>query len=607
MTDGAKGAATAAPPSLELGLIGNCRISALVDACGCIVWSCFPRLDGDPVFSSLVNGDNPEGGFYAIEMLDLASSSQRYERNTAILHTDLTDHAGNRLRIIDFAPRFGQYQRRFRPLTLIRRLVVLEGAPTVRIRLRPRAGYGAHEYGITQGSNHVRYIADDHVLRLTTDASLTHVLQEQPFVLEDRITLVLGPDESLQESPDTVGEEFLTRTRGYWQAWCRALAIPFEWQEQVIRAAITLKLSTFDDTGAVVAAMTTSIPEAPESGRNWDYRYCWLRDAYFVVQALNRLGATGTLELYLRYIINLVVAAGDDHLKLQPLYGLGGEQELHESEAPALAGYRGQGPVRIGNDAWRQVQHDVYGSVVLAATHAFFDQRLARPGDAALYRRLAPLGERAAELYDQPDAGIWEFRGRAAVHTYSAVMCWAACDRLGRIARHLGLDDDADRWQAQARRMHERISTDGWSESRNSFVDTFGGDGIDASLLLLADLGFVRGDDPRFIGTVAAVERDLRRGDHLFRYAGADDFGAPENAFNICTFWFIDALHASGRRDEARRMFENMLASTTRLGLLSEDLDPDTGELWGNFPQTYSMVGLINAALRISRAWEERI
>jgi GH15 family glucan-1,4-alpha-glucosidase len=354
--------------------------------------------------------------------------------------------------------------------------------------------------------------------------------------------------------------------------------------------------------------MTTSIPEIPGSGRNWDYRYCWLRDAYFVVHALNRLGATGTLEIYLRYIINLVAAAGDDHAVLQPLYGIGGEEHVVETEARALAGYRGNAPVRVGNDAYRQVQHDVYGAVILAATHAFFDQRLTRPGDESLYRRLVPIGEHAARLYDQPDAGIWEFRGRSAVHTYSAVMCWAACDRLARIARHLGLADEADQWGEQAAAMHARICEAAWNPGRNAFAATFGGDDtVDASLLLLHELDFVAADDPRFVGTVEAIEHDLRRGDHLFRYAGDDDFGAPENAFNICTFWFIDALDAIGRREEARRLFENLLGHTTALGLLSEDLDPNTGELWGNFPQTYSMVGLINSALRLSRSWEEAI
>ncbi|MDZ7828557.1 MAG: glycoside hydrolase family 15 protein [Halofilum sp. (in: g-proteobacteria)] len=289
------------------------------------------------------------------------------------------------------------------------------------------------------------------------------------------------------------------------------------------------------------------------------------------------------------------------------MYGLGGETELHEREASALRGYRGQGPVRVGNDAWRQVQHDVYGSVVLAATHAFFDERLTRPGDHTLYRRLEPLGDRAFALHDQPDAGIWEYRGRRDVHTYSAVMCWAACDRLARIADHLGINENAGFWRERAGVIHARVCADGWNAERNTFVARFGGDEVDASLLLLPELGFLPSSDERFVGTVEAIERDLRRGDHLLRYARPDDFGEPENAFNICTFWFIEALHGIGRTDEARRLFENMLAGTSRLGLLSEDLDTETGELWGNFPQTYSMVGLINVALRISRAWEERI
>lgn len=594
-------------PSLELGMIGNCRISALIDNSARIVWCCFPRLDGDPVYSALLDGAEPDSGFFDIEMLGLESTHQYYLRNSAILCTELTDHAGNRLRVTDVAPRFTQYDRRFRPVMLVRRLEALVGSPTIRIRNRPHMGYGSESYRVTQGSNHVRYVGPDHVVRLTTDAPLTHVLQENPFVLDREATLVLGPDESLTESPSEAGHHFLLNTRKYWEAWVRTLAVPFEWQPDVIRAAITLKLSTFDDTGAIVAAMTTSVPEVAHTERNWDYRYCWLRDAYFVVHALNRLGATGTLERYLRYIIDIVAAAGDGQPELQPLYGIGGEQRLDEHIITDLQGYRGMAPVRVGNDAWRQVQHDIYGAVVLAAAHAFFDQRLEHPGDVNLFRRLEPIGEAAARLYDQPDAGLWEFRGRSAVHTYSAVMCWAACDRLGRIARHLGLTEDAAGWQRKASEMHQHICEQAWNAERNSFVGAFGGEAVDASLLLLHELDFLDADDPRFLGTVAAIEGDLRSGDHLFRYAGEDDFGAPANAFNICTFWFIEALDAIGRRDEARRLFHNMLEHRTRLGLLSEDLDPRTGELWGNFPQTYSMVGLINSALRLSRSWEEAI
>ncbi len=606
MTD-AQHTASSRASSLELGLIGNCRISALIDQRARIVWCCFPRLDADPVFSALVDGEDPTSGFFDIELLGLASTQQYYLRNTAILCTELTDHSGNKLRVTDAAPRFTRYGRHFRPVMLVRRLEVLAGSPTLRVRSRPHAAYGTEAYRITQGSNHLRYVGSDHVVRLTTDASITHILQENPFVLDREATLVLGPDESLSDTPSQAGQHFLSNTRQYWEGWVRNLAIPFEWQPDVIRAAITLKLSTFDDTGAVVAAMTTSIPEVAHTERNWDYRYCWLRDAYFVVHALNRLGATGTLEIYLRYIIDVVAAAGEDRPTLQPLYGIGGERRLTEDSAGSLRGYRGMQPVRIGNDAWHQVQHDVYGAVVLAAAHAFFDQRLERPADVSLFRRLEGIGERAARLYDQPDAGLWEFRGRTAVHTYSAVMCWAACDRLARIATHLGLGDEAASWRERATTMHDHICREAWNAERNTFVGAFGGDAVDASLLLLHELDFLEADDPRYLGTVAAVEGDLRSGDHLFRYAGEDDFGAPANAFNICTFWFIDALESVGRRDEARRLFHNMLAHRTDLGLLSEDLDPRSGELWGNYPQTYSMVGLIKSALRLSRPWEEAI
>ena len=382
----------------------------------------------------------------------------------------------------------------------------------------------------------------------------------------------------------------------------RFLSVPLEWQQAVIRSAITLKLCQYEDTGAIVAAMTTSIPEAAHTSRNWDYRYCWLRDAAFVVRALNRLGATRTMEEFIRYIFNL--AAGEDG-HLQPLYGIGFEAQLHEEDMPALAGYRGMGPVRRGNLAWKQHQHDVYGSVVLAATQLFFDERLEQPGDAATFARLEPIGEQAFALYNRPDAGLWEFRGRADVHTYSAVMCWAACDRLDKIARRLGLDGRAAVWRERADRIHAHVVDAAWNEQRGHFADALGGERLDASLLLMADIGFIAADDPRFVATVEAVGRDLRRGNGLFRYVAPDDFGAPETSFTICSFWYVEALASIGRHDEARELFESLLARRNPLGLLSEDLAFEDGEAWGNFPQTYSHVGLISAAMRLSRPWSE--
>lgn len=588
--------------TLDLALIGNCTVGALVDARAHITWGCFPRFDGDPVFCALLK-ENDDHGFFAVDLVDCERSEQHYLENTAILITCLYDRHGGCVEITDFAPRFGQYGRLFRPMMLIRRLRRVSGSPRLTVRLRPTCNDGAERPNVTWGSNHIRYIAPTLTLRLTTDASLTAVLQETPFYLEDTLTLLLGPDETVQDSVSETGRRFLDETTQYWREWVRVLAIPYEWQEAVIRATITLKLNTYDDTGAIIAAMTTSIPEARASGRNWDYRYCWLRDGYFVVNALNRLGATRTLQRYLNYITN--VAAGADGGPLQPVYGIDGRAELAEREVAALDGYRGMGPVRMGNLAYRQVQHDVYGSAILAATHIFFDQRLARRGDEALFRRLEPLGEQARRCHDQPDAGLWELRGSARVHTFSSVMCWAACDRLARIATRLNLGERAAYWREQARAIHATISRRAWSDKRKTFVSTFEGDAMDASLLLLAEVNFLDADDPRFAATVSAVEKDLRRGDFIFRYVEKDDFGEPENAFIVCTFWYINALAALERRDEARELFEKLLACRNAHGLLAEHIDPATREQWGNFAQTYSMVGLINAAIRLSIRWEQ--
>jgi GH15 family glucan-1,4-alpha-glucosidase len=590
--------------TLDLALIGNCSFAALIDPKGRICWTCLPHFDGDPVFHSLLGGaGEPEAGFYDVTVEDFTHAEQRYLDNTAVVETVLHDRHGNAVEILDFAPRYLHHGRSYRPAVIVRLLRPRSGSPRIRIRLRPRFGWGAVAPQITRGSNHIRWVSPEMVLRLTTDVPITYLREEIPFVLEEPKSLILGPDEPLRGAVEAEGERLLRLTVDYWCGFTRYLALPFEWQDAVIRAAITLKLCTFEETGAVIAAVTTSIPEAPDTIRNWDYRFCWLRDAWFVINALNRLGATRTMEDYLRYIINIVSAAPDGYL--QPVYGIALERRLHERVIDTLPGYRGMGPVRAGNDAWRQVQNDSYGAVVLALAQTFFDRRLQRRGDERLFERLERLGEQAVGRYAEPDAGLWEFRGIARPHTFSAVMCWAACDRLARIAASLGLDERCRHWTGHARRIRSEVLERAWNPDLGSFTSVLGGDDVDASLLLLQSLGFVAADDPRFHGTIAAVERRLKRGDLLFRYAGRDDFGVPETAFTICTFWYIEALAAVGRREEARSLFERMLARRNPLGLLSEDVDPSSGSLWGNFPQTYSMVGLIHAAMRLSRSWEE--
>lgn len=586
--------------TLDLGLVGNGSFAALLDKRGRVVWGCLPAFDGDPTFCALLSPKR-EGGDYAVELEDFAESEQHYLPNTAVLRTILRDSRGNAVEITDFAPRWHRHGRFYRPVMLVRRVRPLLGHPRIRIRLRPLADYGASQPETTWGSNHIRYLVPGFTLRLTSDVPVRLLRDELPFALDSELHLVLGPDETLTQSVSAFARSAEELTIAYWRDWTRYLSIPLEWQEAVIRSAITLKLCQYEDTGAIVAAMTTSIPEAPHTPRNWDYRYCWLRDAAFVVRALNRLGATRTMEDYLRYVFNIATSDG----VLQPLYGIGFETRLAEEEVDSLAGYRGMGPVRRGNLAWVQKQHDVYGSVVLASAQLFFDQRLENPGDLSTFQRLEPLGERALALHDQPDAGLWEFRGRAHVHTYSSVMCWAACDRLGKIAAQLGLDERAKYWRGHADAIHERVVAHAYDAERGHFVESLDGHRLDASLLLLADIGFVKPDDPRFVATVEAIGEQLKRGDALFRYIAPDDFGDPETSFTICTFWYIDALAAIGRKDEARRMFERLLSRRNHLGLLSEDLAFDDGEAWGNFPQTYSHVGLIIAAMRLSRPWQD--
>jgi GH15 family glucan-1,4-alpha-glucosidase len=591
---------------LDLALIGNSSIAALVDAQARIVWSCLPRFDSDPAFCALLragNGPEDRRGMFEVDLADQERSEQAYIAHTPILRTRLYDRHGGGVEITDFAPRFQQFGRLFYPVMLMRQIRPLAGSPRIRVRLRPLCDYGARRPALTWGSNHVRYVMPDMDLRLTTDLSITAILEETQVVLREPVSLVLGPDETLHTSPAEAFRRFLDETAAWWRDWVRGLAISFEWQEQIIRAAITLKLNAYEDTGAIVAAVTTSIPESAGSGRNWDYRYCWLRDAYFVVNALNRLNATNTMERFLDFIIN--IAAGTNGADLQPVYSVTGKAGIAEREAASLPGYRGMGPVRIGNQAYSQNQHDVYGAAVLAAAHVFFDARLALRSDQALFRQLERLGERAAALYDQPDAGPWELRGARHVHTFSSVMCWAACDRLAKIAARIGLEERGRHWRARADAMHAAISERAWNAKRSSFAATFGGEHMDASLLLLHELDFLRADDPRFAATVRAVEQDLRRGDFVFRYTQPDDFGVPDNAFAVCTFWYVDALAALGRGDEARALFEGLLARCNPHGLLSEHIEPATGELWGNFPQTYSMVGLINSAMRLSISWDE--
>jgi len=590
-------------PNLDLAPIGNCAISALIDRYGTFIWACAPRVDGDPVFSALMNGMGPEHGFWSVEIEGLVDVQQAYLSNTPVLRTVLTSEDGAAVEIIDFAPRHHKHARTYRPLAFGRIVRPLKGVPRVTVRLRPSADWGARKADCTSGSNHIRYQCTDLTMRLTTDCPVSHVLEERTFRLERPYAFFLGPDEGYDQEVGAGVQAALDRTVAYWKEWVRTLYIPLDYQEAVIRAAITLKLCVYEETGAIVAAMTTSVPEFPESGRNWDYRYCWIRDAYYTVRALNRLGAVDILENYLVYLRNLVDNSAGGHV--QPVYGVGLEEDIDERITETVAGYRGMKPVRVGNQAREHLQHDVYGQIVLPLVQSFYDQRLLRSGSLEDFRALEKVGDRAFQMHDQTDAGLWEFRTIARVHTYSSVMCWAACDRLSKAADRLGLADRAAFWAERAAQIRHRIETEAFLPDEGRFGASFGGTELDASLLQLVDLGFLAPDDPRQVATFDAIERDLKKGPYLFRYVEPDDFGEPETAFNFCTFWFIEALHQNGRDEEAREIFEQMLSRRTHAGLLSEDISLGDDELWGNYPQTYSLVGIINCAVLLILSWTD--
>jgi GH15 family glucan-1,4-alpha-glucosidase len=583
--------------SLELGIIGNGSMAGLIDGEGSYQWMCLPRVDGQPVLNALLGGS----GELRCELHGMTSASQEYVRNTAVLRTTLLGEDGCEVEIIDFCPRFIAKGRTFRPMSFVRRIIPRGGNPRITLRITPSVGWSNEPMTTKRGTSHVRYTAEENSFRMTTDAPISYIMSETQFTLDRPINIIFTPDESLSDAPEQVARDWEERTVDYWQEWSRRLAVPFDYQEAVIRAAITLKLCVFEETGGIVAALTTSVPEHQGSERNWDYRYCWIRDAYFTVTALNRLSSVSTLEYYLRYLRN--VAAHTDGGHIQPVYGVGLEATLEEHIVDNLPGYRGHQPVRRGNQAAEHVQHDVYGQVILGAAQAFFDQRLRAPAGEADFLALEKIGERAFEMHDQPDAGIWEYRTIASVHTSSALMCWAACDRLCKVASFLGHTQKAKRWRERAELIRGKIEKEAWSETKQAYTGAFGGEDLDASVLLMIEVGFVDGEDERFRKTVDAVDRELRVDNAVYRYRHADDFGKPETAFTACTFWHIDALAMTGRREEAKELFEYVLAHRTKLGLLSEDMVPETGELWGNFPQTYSMVGIINSATRLSRSW----
>ncbi len=582
----------------DLGLIGNCQISALVSRTGSIVWCCMPRFDAEPMFATLL--DEVDGGEFTIRSPLPGPGKQRYLPNTNILETVFEDESGA-FRVLDFAPRFELHERMFRPTKIVRVVEPLEGTPRISVRCDPRLGWSKARPAVELGSNHVSYLGFGAEVRLTTDVPLSY-LDGRPFALTRKRSFVLSWGAPVEEALLPLCTRFFDLTQRYWEQWVKHCNVPPHYQQEVIRSALALKLHCFEDTGAIVAALTTSLPESPGAGRTWDYRYCWLRDSYYVLNAFRLLGHFEEREQFIEFLLTVAASAPD--LDLAPVYRIDGSADLTERILPDWPGYSGEGPVRVGNAAALHKQHDIYGEMVLALSRVFVDERFARERTRAVWDLLVRLARKAISLAGLPDAGIWEYRTEWVPQTFSSLMCWAAADRAGRIA---AVEEPAvkEEFEAAARRIKQEILARAWSEERRSVVGTYDGRDLDAAILQAAPLRFLDADDRRLHDTVDAIRRDLDKDGWLLRYGTDDGFGSPKVAFVLCTFWLVEALCALGRHEEARTVMGRACGALGPLKLLAEDWDPTERRMWGNFPQAYSHVALIHAAFASSPSWSE--
>jgi GH15 family glucan-1,4-alpha-glucosidase len=581
----------------ELGLIGNCQLAAHVRNDGAIVWCCMPRFDAPPIFGALLDEN---GGHFTIGPATPAKGVQRYLPNTNVLETRFESPDGA-FRVLDFAPRYLQYDRSFRPTKLVRVVEPLSGTPRIRVSCDPVLGWSKARPNREPGSHHISYRGFSAEVRMTTNAPLSYV-DGEPYALTTRQYFVLAWGAPVEEALEPLCERFLSETIQYWRTWVKHCDVPSIYQEEVIRSALVLKLHCFEDTGAIVAALTTSIPESPGAGRTWDYRYCWLRDAYYALGAFRLLGHFEEREQFIHFLLN--VASGAPDLDLAPLYRIDGRTDLDESILTQWSGYRGEQPVRVGNAAALHKQHDVFGEMVLALTPLFLDARFREQVTPPVLNLVVELSRRAVKVAGTPDAGIWEIRTEWRPQTFSSLMCWAAADRMSRIAQIHAPELVKEFSSAQAK-IRDEILAKAVDPKRQALVADYGGLEVDAALLQAVTLRLLPPSDPHAAPTVQAIRDDLDQGGWLMRYRTDDGFGRPTVAFSLCTFWLVEALARLGLEAEARKVLDRVRTIQSPLGLFSEDVMSASGEMWGNFPQAYSHVGLIHAAFAAAPRWGE--
>ncbi len=578
----------------DMGIIGNCEELAYIDKTTNVKWLCWPRFDSSYVFGSLL--EESQGEYYVRPATDNYKSRQFYLENTNILCTEF-EGDDYKFKVYDFAPRFLNFERYYKPLMLFRKVEIVEGQPKIKVVCNPVNGNTHEKIHKSKGSNHIRYFGFKEEVRLTTNIPLTYVLEEKDFVATQSYYLVLSWGIPLEAPLETTFESFFEKTKTYWHRWVESCAIPTIYQKETIRSALILKLHQYEDTGAIIAAGTTSLPESPGSTRNWDYRYCWIRDSHYTLDALASLSHFDEMEKFSTFIEQ--VACINPEL-IQPVFGIDGRENLDEKEVN-LTGYLGNKPVRIGNNAFLQIQNDVYGQILLSIFYLYYDQRLINRKKRFPRELVLRLLNNIVSKMDEPDAGLWEFRTIGLKHCYTYLFHWAGASAALKLGELYKADDVKD-LAKKVRDESSRIISEFYDPKRGYHSMSPDGNYMDASLLQLINMGYLDPKSKEAKLLVENIERTLKIKDgYLLRYNHEDDFGKAEVAFLICSFWYVEALARIGRIDEAITYFEDLLKSGNHLGLLSEDVDPHNNSQWGNFAQTYSHVGLIHCAFVIDR------
>src|SRR6188472_999591 len=587
----------------DYGLIGDLQTAALVSRHGCIDWLCFPRFDSGACFAALL-GDEENGRWSLRPASDITSAQRRYRGDTLVLETELACDEGV-VRLIDFMPPRGEAP------DVVRIVEGVEGTVPMKMRMSIRFDYGSIVPWVRRKDEGLHAVAGPDALLLATPIDLVgrnlHTEAEFDVAPGDRVPFVLTWFPSNHDLPQhTDAEQALVDTDDFWREWVTDCVHVGRFREPLVRSLVTLKALTYAPTGGIVAAATTSLPEALGGVRNWDYRYCWLRDATLTLLALVRAGYEDEARAWRDWLLRAIAGLPD---QLQIMYGLAGERRLPEIELEWLDGYEGSRPVRVGNAASKQLQLDVYGEVADALYHARVAGLAASSEAWNLSRKLLEWLENG---WREPDEGIWEVRGPRRHFTHSKVMAWVAFDRAVRMIEEDGLGGPVDRWRALREEIHDEVCREGLSEKLGAFTQSYGLDRLDASLLMIPLVGFLPADDERVVATVAAIERELVEDGLVTRYRAdeenTDVDGLPpgEATFLPCSFWLVQVYALQGRLDEAEKLFERLIGLRNDLGLLSEEYDVKAERLVGNFPQAFTHLTLVDAALTLDEGWCRR-